>query len=93
MTTNQTNVSSTQGHYGVGSCLAFDQINEPGAYVCNWSGHLVRVPEDAVKPGRSPALEIRGKEQIYVTKIADDPFVPLTKARMLASDLDQLVDF
>ena len=61
--------------------------------MCNWSGHLIRLPEDAVMPGRSPVLEIRAREPLYVTKISDDPFVPLTKARMVASDLDRLVDF
>ncbi|MHC4786854.1 MAG: hypothetical protein ACYTE6_12935 [Planctomycetota bacterium] len=64
--------------YGIGNCFAFDRINEPGACVCNGSGHLLRVPEDAVKPGRSPALQIRGRDQLYVTKIAEGPFVPLT---------------
>ena len=95
MTTTQTNIPSSpsQGAHGVGNCVAFDQINEPGAYVCNWSGHLIRLPEDAVMPGRSPVLEIRAREPLYVTKISDDPFVPLTKARMVASDLDRLVDF
>ncbi len=73
--------------------IAFEQINEPGTYLCNWSGHLLRVPQDAVQLGRSPALEIRAREQLYVTKLANDPFVPLTKARMLASDLDHAVNF
>jgi len=94
MTMNPTHAtSSPPGTYGIGNCFAFDQINEPGAYVCNWSGHLLRVPDDAVKPGRSPTLQIRGRDQLYVTKISDDPFVPLTKARMVASDLDQHVNF
>ncbi len=95
MTTTQTNSSSlpSQGAHGIGTCVPFDQINEPGAYVCNWSGHLIRLPEDAVMPGRSPVLEIKAREQLYVTKISDDPFVPLTKARMVAGDLDRFVDF
>ncbi len=78
---------------GVGNSLAFDQIEDPGAYLCNWSGHLLRVPEDGTKAGRSPVLEIRGKEQLSVTKLASDPFVALTKARMIASDLDLPVNF
>ncbi len=96
MTTTQSNISSSltsQGAHGIGTCVAFDQINEPGAYVCNWSGHLIRLPDDAVMPGRSPVLEIKAREQLYVTKISDDPFVALTKARMIAGDLDRFVDF
>ena len=82
-----------QARSGVGTTIGFDQVNEPGTYLCNWSGHLLRVPQDAVKPARSPVLEIRGKDPLYVTKISDDPFIPLTKARMCASDLDLAVNF
>jgi len=76
-----------------GTCLRYDQINDPGAYVCNWTGHLLRVPEDGVKPGRSPVFEIRGKEELFVTKLCDDPYVAITKARMLASNFDLAVNF
>ena len=73
--------------------FGFDQIDSPGAYVCNWSGHLLRIPDDAVSPGRSPVLEILGKEDLHVTKISENPFVAVTKARMVASDLDLDVNF
>ena len=76
-----------------GSSIPFDQINEPGTYVCNWSGHLLRVPEDGVKPGRSPLLEIVGREPLYATKLAPDPYITLTKARMIAANLDLAVAF
>ena len=73
--------------------IPWDNICEPGTYVCNWSGHLLRVPEDGVTPGRSPLVSIVGQEALYVTKICDDPFVPLTKARLLASNFDIMVNF
>ncbi len=76
-----------------GQVVAFDQIDDPGAYVFNWSGHLLRCPEDALKPGRSPVLEIVGADQVYLTKISDNPFIARTKARMIASDLDLPVNF
>ena len=76
-----------------GSSIPFDQINEPGTYVCNWSGHLLRVPEDGVKPGRSPLLDIVGHEPLYATKLAQDPYITLTKARMIAANLDLPVGF
>ena len=78
---------------GVGNTYAFDQVDEPGAYVCNWSGHLLRLPEDAVAAGRSPLLEIIAQDELQVTKISENPFVQLTKARMIASDLDLAVKF
>ena len=30
---------------------------------------------------------------MIVTKLSDDPFIPLTKARMIAADLDHAVNF
>lgn len=86
-------IPSTQRATATGTCLRYDQINDPGAYVCNWSGHLLRIPEDGVKPGRSPVFEIRGKGELFVTKLSDDPYVTITKARMLASDCDLAVNF
>ena len=76
-----------------GNTIAFDQINEPGSYICNWSGHLLRVPEDGVAPGRSPLLNIVGTDPLFVTKISDNPFITLTKAKMVASNLDINVNF
>ncbi len=73
--------------------IPWDNINEPGTYVCNWSGHLLRVPEDGVTPGRSPMVNIIGHEPLYVTKISNDPYMPLTKARLVASNFDICVNF
>ena len=77
----------------VGSVLPYDGIGEYGAYVANWSGHLIRVPEDALAQGRSPLINIVGTEPLTVTKISDNPFVPITKARLLASNFDVNVNF
>ncbi len=88
-----TNAPAFQEGKGVGNTSAFDKITDTGTYVCNWSGHLLRVPEDAVKPGRSPVLDMRAKEPLFVTKLSEDPFIALTKARIIASDLDQAVNF
>ncbi len=76
-----------------GTQFPFEALTEPGTYFCNWSGHLIRLPQDAVKQGRSPVIEILGIEPLYVTKLSDDPFTPITKARMLAADLDHAVNF
>ncbi len=93
MSVTTANATTAAQNGGVGNTYEFGQINDPGTYVCNWSGHLLRVPEDAIKPGRSPVLELRGKEPLRATKICCDPFVTLTKARMIASDLDLAVSF
>ena len=79
--------------FAAGERVPFDEISEPGTYYSQWSGHLLRVPEDSLKPGRSPVIEIVGKERMMVTKLSDDPFLVLTKARMIAADLDLEVNF
>lgn len=83
----------TYGAKTVGTTIPFDGINEPGAYICNWSGHLLRVPEDGVTAGRSPMVNIIGAEPLTVTKISDNPFITVTKAKLLASNFDLNVNF
>ncbi len=76
-----------------GATIPFEAISESGCYVCNWSGHLCRVPEVGVAPGRSPLINIVGTEQLFVTKISDNPYITLTKAKMLACNCDLNVNF
>lgn len=76
-----------------GTQVPFESIHEPGTYICNWSGHLLRVPEDAVTQGRSPLLDIRGRDPLFTTKISDDPYMALTKARLVAADHDVSINF
>ena len=78
---------------GAGMIIPFESISDPGTYICNWSGHLLRIPEDAVAPGRSPTINMVGNGPLYVTKLSQDPFIPRTKAKILASNYDLQVDF
>ena len=93
MTTGTPKTTNNEGNSCYGMKVPFEGINEPGCYVCNWSGHLLRVPEDGVAAGRSPLINVIGPETLYVTKISDSPFIPLTKARMLACNFDINVNF
>jgi len=77
---------------GIMTCQ-FDQIESPGIYIENKTGTLFRIPDDALAPGRSPVIEVLNEEPWVVTKISDDPYMPLTKARMVAADLDLPVNF
>jgi len=77
----------------IGSEFRFEALNEPGCYVSNWSGHLIRVPDEALKPGHSPLIEIKGKESMIVTKLSNDPYLAISKARLVAADLDAVVEF
>jgi hypothetical protein len=73
--------------------MAFEQIEAPGCYLLVESGRLLRVPREALSIGRSPLIEMVGTEPAVVTKISDDPFLPLSKARLAAADLDLVVNF
>ena len=90
-TPRQRDVEHIDARFGMQ--IPFEGINDPGTYVCNWSGHLLRVPEDAVKPGRSPVVSMKGLETLFVTKVCSDPYIPVTKARLLAADCDVSVNF
>ena len=78
---------------GTGTQVPFEAIDAPGTYVCNWSGHLLRVPADAIKPGRSPLMCLIGTKPLYVSKISGDPFIQVGKARLLAANFDVPVNF
>jgi hypothetical protein len=46
-----------------------------------------------VAQGRSPLINIVGPGDMFVTKISENPYIPLTKARLLASNCDVCVNF
>ena len=92
-TTNATRTDQWHNTCAPGARVPFEGINDPGCYVCEWSGHLLRVPPDGIAPGRSPLLNMIGCDPLFVTKIWNDPFVPVTKARLLAANYDVAVNF
>ena len=91
--TTATQTNTSYEFQNMGQRIPFEAIQNPGCYVCNWSGHLLRVPEDGVAAGRSPLLTIIGNEPLFVTKISDNPYIPLTKAKVVASNFDLNVNF
>ena len=93
MTTATQRGTGYDSQASIGTTVPFESIQEPGCYICNWSGHLLRVPDDGVAPGRSPLVNIIGTEPLFVTKLSENPFVAITKAKMIASNLDCSVNF
>jgi hypothetical protein len=77
----------------VGARVPFDAAHDPGAYVCNWSGHLLRVPGMEPDRSRPPPLNLVGPEPLFVTKISDNPLVPVQQARSLAAEFALDVNF
>ena len=76
-----------------GTTLPFDGIREPGAYICLWSGHLLRVPKTGIDAEGTPRMSVVATDSLLVTKIDDDPYIPLTQARLLAANQDVAVNF
>ena len=70
-----------------------EALHEEGTYYSNRTGHLIRIPEAGLKPGFSPVIEVVGRDPMVVTKLSDDPYLCISKARMLAADLDLQVNF
>lgn len=73
--------------------VPFGEIHEPGAYVNIDTGSLFRIPEEALAKGRSPIMEIVSLAGPMVSKVCDDPWVPISKARQLAADGDIQINF
>ncbi|MDP3799876.1 MAG: hypothetical protein Q8Q90_00430 [bacterium] len=72
--------------------VKFNELEQPGCYVTA-QGSLVRVPEDAIKAQHSPLITIESKDDTRLTKISDNPFEPIGKARLLAANADLAVNF
>jgi len=70
----------------VGAQITFDLLTEPGAYVCNWSGHLLRVPDPGAPCICGPPVNLIGQEPLVVTRISADPHIPLAAARRRAAE-------
>ena len=92
-TTMKKSVETREVLSHVGITLTFDQIDTPGCYVFVDNGLLFRIPPEALSKGMSPVLEIVAREPWHLVKISDDPYAPLSKARMLAADFDLRVNF
>ena len=71
----------------LGATVPFDEICDAGAYVCNWSGHLLRVADPVQLNGRTAAINIVGNAPLTVTKISDNPMLPLSVAKQQAARL------
>jgi hypothetical protein len=86
-------VSSSEESSSTGVAVPLDRIASPGAYVCNWNGHLLRVPAGGIMPAGGLLLNLVGSEPLVATKIADDPELPITRLRGLAVDRGITVAF
>ncbi|HVP13674.1 MAG TPA: hypothetical protein VMV94_21040 [Phycisphaerae bacterium] len=73
--------------------VPFDEVQTPGCYISKNTGNLYRIPAEALALGRSPLIEIVSKTGTLMTKISEDPWVPINKARQLCADADLYPNF
>jgi hypothetical protein len=78
---------------GMGVRMMFDQIRHAGCYVCEWSGHLLRVSEAAAARGLATLPSVMGPDPLFVTKISDEPELPLDEAKSIARSLELSINF
>jgi hypothetical protein len=67
--------------------MSADCISAPGCYVCDWNGHVLRVQAESGQTRRSLMVSIVGSRPLTVTRISENPFIPLSEARLRASNV------
>jgi len=65
--------------------VAWEGVQQPGAYVERGSGDLYRIPKEALIPGASPAIVKESRGASVLVKLSDDPFLTTFKARLLCA--------
>jgi hypothetical protein len=73
--------------------MPYEKMNQPGTYYFHGTGMLMRVPPEALSPGHSPVIPIVWRDECYVTRISNDPWLPISKARQICANQDWTVNF
>jgi len=73
--------------------VPLDALDEPGTYICNWSGHLLRIPEGNLDDSRFAILSDADARPWTLTKISGDPHISQFQAKTLASSFGLNVNF
>jgi hypothetical protein len=63
-------------------------IEQPGFYVNKQTGQGFRITKELLIPGASPALSVLGAENERFLRISDDPYLPVSAAKLLCADND-----
>lgn len=75
-------------HQATREVLGWTNIDQPGFYVSRASGQGFRITPELLIPGASPALSLLGAERDRFVLISEDPYVPVTAAKLLCADND-----
>jgi hypothetical protein len=87
---SQVESATSQGQHFT---IPFNEITQSGAYYNHTTGWLYRVPGEGLALGHSPVMNILSSDENFVTKISDDPYIPVSKARQICSNMDFAVNF
>jgi hypothetical protein len=64
----------------------WNTVNQPGAYVCNDTGRLLRVHANGVKEGTCPIVEFIGPNgSPMVTRLSENPGLPIAELRTICA--------
>ena len=75
---------TNQSTQGIGVAYTLDALGGAGTYVCNGSGHLLRVSSEDAGHDRYASVREGPPELRKVTKISADPRLSRSLARKLA---------
>lgn len=72
----------------------WNSVQEPGCYVCNETGQLLRVPSGAEGSKQNPKIEILGSEgSVAVTRLSADARLGIPELRTLAKSASVTAKF
>jgi len=66
--------------------LAWQDINEAGAYVEVGSGDLYRIPKEALISGSSPLIRKESSGSSRLLQVSHNPFITTFEARMVCAE-------
>jgi len=76
-----------------GDSVPLDAVDAPGTYICDWSGHLLRVSDSNPAGLRFTALRQPSATSWTVTRISDNPRLPRFQAKALATSFGITTNF
>jgi len=91
--TQQDAHSSRGSHQATREVVGWTSIDQPGFYVNKKTGQGFRITRELLIPGASPALSFLGAEKERFVLLSDDPYIPVTAAKMLCADNDVSPNF
>jgi hypothetical protein len=72
----------------------WDKVNTPGAYVCNETGRLLRVPTSALDAHKKPMIDLAGPHgSPKVTRLSADSKSPIADLRTACSSTEIKAQF